>query len=241
MKEMLMFKRNSRLVLALLAASIAVAPAHAQLAVIDVPAIAQLIQEVQALSQQVQTAENQLAQAKQALTTMTGTRGMELLLSGMVRNYLPTDWQQLVSAMQGVPPDYPALSANVQSAVAANAVLNAQQLSALSAGDRQQILARRQTGALQQALAQVALSNASQRFAAIQTLINAISTATDQKGVLDLQARISAELGMLENEQTKLQVFGQAMQAQAAVETQQERELAVASQGNFATRFQPTP
>ena len=35
-------------------------------------------------------------------------------------------------------------------------------------------------------------------------LIAAISAPRDQKGILDLQARITAELGMLQNEQTKL-------------------------------------
>ena len=58
---------------------------------------------------------------------------------------------------------------------------------------------------------------------------------------LDLQARISAELGMLQNEQIKLQVLYQAMQAQESSLRQQASERAIAGQGNFATRFQPTP
>jgi len=45
------------------ALSIAAGPARAQLAVIDVPAVAQLIQEVQTMEQEVRTAEDQLAQA----------------------------------------------------------------------------------------------------------------------------------------------------------------------------------
>jgi type IV secretion system protein VirB5 len=90
-------------------------------------------------------------------------------------------------------------------------------------------------------LAQAALTNSSARFASIQSLISAISTASDQKGILDLQARISAELGMLQNEQTKLQVLHQTTDAQSAVLAQQERERIIAAQGNFDTRFQPTP
>jgi hypothetical protein len=90
-------------------------------------------------------------------------------------------------------------------------------------------------------LSQQALANASNRFASIQSLIAAIPTATDQKGILDLQARISAELGMLQNEQTKMQVLYQATQAQESANRQQGLERAIQDQGSFATRFQPVP
>jgi len=216
-------------------------PVRAQLAVIDAPAIVQLVQEVQTMEQQVKTAEGQLAQARQALSTMTGNRGMELLLAGVQRNYLPTSWSQLMTAGQGVGGGFPALSNNVQSAIAVNAILTAQQLSTLSAAGQQQIIAGRQATALQQALVQQALANVSARFASIQSLIAAIATATDQKGILDLQARINAELGMLQNEQTKLEVLQQAMRAEDAVNLQQQRERIVANHGAFSNRFQPSP
>ena len=98
-------------------ASFTAAPAAwAQWAVIDAPAIVQLIQEVQTTAQQLQTAKDQLLQAKQALQTMTGDRGMEQLLSGTVRNYLPSDWTQVTGALQGSG-GFSALSADVQSIV----------------------------------------------------------------------------------------------------------------------------
>ena len=116
-----------------------------------------------------------------------------------------------------------------------------QRLATLSPADQQQIQAARQWSAMQQALAHEALANSSSRFAAIQSLIAAISTAADQKAILDLQARISAELGMLQNEQTKIQVLYQATQAQESVMRQQARERVIDGQGSFATRFQPVP
>jgi type IV secretion system protein VirB5 len=209
--------------------------------VVDAPAIIQLIQEVKEMEQEVQTAESQLNQAKQALATMTGGRGMELLLSGITRNYLPSSWAQLSSAMTNSGPGATGLSASVRTAIGLNSVLTPQQLAILSPANQQQIAATRQANALQQSLAQTALTNSSARFASIQSLISAISTASDQKGILDLQARISAELGMLQNEQTKLQVLHQATEAQNAVLAQREREQIIASQGNFDSRFQPTP
>jgi type IV secretion system protein VirB5 len=228
---------------ACLAVSVAAAPtARAQWAVVDVGAIAQLIQQLQIMERQLTTSRGQLLSSQQVLQAMSGDRGMENLLSGTQRNYLPTNWAQLMVVLLGQPTGtYAGLSGSVQSNVAANAVLSPQQLAALSSSDQQQIQAARQWSAMQQAVSQAALANASGRFAALQTLISAISTAKDQKASLDLQARISAELGMLQNEQTKLQVLSQAMQAQESSLRQQQTERAIAGQGNFSTRFQPTP
>jgi len=233
---------NFRLLLACSAASLAAAPiARAQWAVVDVGAIAQLIQEVRILEQEVTTAQNQLQQAKQALQSMTGNRGMQNLLGGTNRNYLPSNWTQLSASAQSSSGGCAGLTADVQSALSANAVLSPQRLGMLSPAEQQQIQAARLWVAVQQATSQEALANSSGRFAAIQSLIAAIPTAVDQKGILDLQARISAELGMLQNEQTKLQVLDQAIQAQQSSTAQQSREQVIAGHGQFATRFQPTP
>jgi type IV secretion system protein VirB5 len=221
----------------LLASAIAVPTARAQWAVIDAPAIVQLIQEVQTMEEQLQTARNQLAQAQQALQTMTGNRGMQQLLSGTVRNYLPSDWAQLSAAAGGSG----GLAADIRGNIAANAVLSAQQLTLLAPGAQQLIQATRQWTALRQAISRQALANTSNRFASLQGLIAAIGSASDQKGILDLQARIGAELGMLQNEQTKLQILSQSADAQDSMLRQQAREQAIAGHGNFATRFQPVP
>jgi type IV secretion system protein VirB5 len=236
-----MFTRFSRCLWLCLIISLSATPAaRAQWAVIDVGAIAQLIQEVQTMSQQLITAEAQLQQTKNTLQSMSGGRGMQTLLSGTDRNYLPTSSAQLTSAMQGGGP-YPGLTSDVRNAANANAVLTPAQLAVLSPSDQQQITAARQAAALRQAIAQEALTNSSGRFAALQSLISAIGSASDQKAILDLQARIAAELGMLQNEQTKLQVLAQAGDALNAVNAQRNVELSIAGQGRFETRFQPAP
>ncbi len=230
-----------RVVIVCMLASFAAAPtAWAQWAVVDAPAIVQLIQEVQTAAQQLQTTKDQLLQAKQALQTMTGDRGMEQLLGGTLRNYLPSNWSQVTGVLQGSG-GFSTLSAEVQSIVAANAVLSPQRLATLSPEAQQLIQSSRQWNAMQQALSHQALSNASNRFAAIQTLIAAISSATDQKSILDLQARVSAELGMLQNEQTKVQILIQATRAQESSLRQLGREQVVDGHGSFAARFQPAP
>jgi type IV secretion system protein VirB5 len=237
------FLKHSRALALCLVVLLSAAPAaRAQWAVVDAPAIVQLIQEVQTMSQQLATARAQLQSAQQALQAMTGDRGMGRLLSGTQRNYLPSTWAQLTGALQGQGAGgYTTLSSDVQSSMAANAVLSPQRLATLSPADQQQILAARQWNAMQQALSHEALANASSRFAAIQSLIAAISTAADQKASLDLQTRISAELGMLQNEQTKLLVLSQATHAQESSLRQQALEQAIVEHGRFETRFQPTP
>lgn len=226
-----------------LAASIAIAPAaRAQWAVVDAPALVQLIQQVKSMQQQLEMAANQLLSTQQALQAITGSRGMAGLLGGSNRNYLPASWMQVVNASQGSGTGgYASLSTDVRSAIAANAVLSPQRLATLSPAGQQLIQASRQWTAVQQALAREALANSSSRFTAIQSLIAAISTAADQKAILDLQARIGAELGMLQNEQTKNQVLYQATQAQESAVRQQDLERVVEGQGSFETRFQPAP
>src|SRR6266404_6380688 len=191
--------------------------AQAQWAVIDVGAIAQLIQEVATLRQQLANAEQQLNQAQQQFQSTTGQRGMQSLLSGINRNYLPTHWSQLPSALAGP----------IQTTVNSNAVLTPQQVAALSPAEQQQLNTARGNAALLQVATQQAYATTSSRFASVQQLINAIPTATDQKGVLELQARIQAEQGMLQNDSTKLNVLYQSAQAQEWARRQRSEERRV--------------
>ncbi len=219
-----------------------VAPAaRAQFAVIDVSAIVQLMQQVQTLDQTLTTARNQLTQAQQEFQAITGTRGMQNLLSGTVRNYLPTNMSDLTAAVSQVNSSYSGLSTAIQSAVLVNAILTPQQLGSLPASQQARISAWRSTIALLQGITSTALSNSSARFDSLQQLISAIGGASDQKAALDLQARIGAEAGMLQNEQTKLQSLYQALQAQQWANEQQDRETVIAGHGQFASRFEPTP
>jgi type IV secretion system protein VirB5 len=211
----------------------AVRPAHAQFAVIDVASIVQLVQEVEQLQQQVATAKSQLAQAQSEYAAITGPRGMEQLLSGTVRNYLPTDWSQLFQVLSGSSGSFPGLAADLNSLVSSNAILTTSQVNGLSPTQQSQLLAARQSAALLQALARTALSNSSDRFASLQSLIGAIGTAADQKAALDLNARIASEEAMLQNEQSKLQSLYEVAQSQEWARAQRSREQAIADQGSL--------
>jgi type IV secretion system protein VirB5 len=150
-----------------------------------------------------------------------------------VRNYLPADWQTLQAAISQTSSAYPALAAAIQTSLDRNAVLTPQQLAALSATERDHIVAARQSVAMLQATTEQALGTISGRFGTIQQLITAIGGARDQKAILDLQARISAEQGMLANDQSKLQVLYQAAQAQQWAQQQRNREQAINDIGSL--------
>ena len=211
-----------------------VAPAaHAQFAVIDVASVTQLIQQAKTAVQDLQTAQSELAQARESYQSLTGTRGMQNLLSGTNRNYLPTDVTSLEATLSGSGGAYGTLAASVQAAMNANAVISPAALAALSASERNAVLAQRQAVALRQGISSQALANSSGRFAQVQQLLSTIGSAQDPKAILDLQARISAEQGELQAEQTKLEVLYQTLRAQQAAEEQTSREQAIADVGSL--------
>ena len=225
-----------------------VPPARAQFAVIDVAAIVQEVQQVQSLAQQVETArqqlttaQDQLTQARAELQAMTGGRGMDQLLSNIARNYLPRNWGDVSAVLAGAAGTYGALASAVETQVQANSVLPATAMNALSVLERNLLTDDRRRIALSQTLSREGLSAASDRFASLQQLIDAIPGANDEKGILDLQARIGAEQNMLQNEQAKVALLWQAAQAEAAADQLRAKERALAGLGDFSTRFQPVP
>ena len=212
----------------------AIRVANAQVVVIDPAALTQLLIQVQQAASELTLAEKALAQAQQAYNSTTGNRGMQNLLSGTNRNYLPANWTQLTGAMSGSGSGaYGALGSDVSATVSRNAVLTSTQTSQLSANELDSITQRRQSVALLEALSRAALSNSSGRFSSMQSLINAIPAATDQKGALDLHARIGAEQGMLQAEQTKLKNLYMAAQVSAETEHERSDEKAIADIGHL--------
>ena len=215
--------------------SLAFAPAaHAQWAVIDVASIQQLVREVATMRQELTTAQEELSQARSEYAAMTGNRGMDQLLSGQNRNYLPADWAELNAVLQGSGGAYASLASSVQSLIAANAVLTPQQVATLSATEQAQLQADRSSTALLQAMTQQALSATSARFTTLQQLIAEIPRASDEKASLDLEDRISAEQTMLENDQIKMGVLYQLARADEEANDERAREQAIADMGSLS-------
>lgn len=210
-----------------------VSPAHAAMAVIDVSAIRQLVQQVTTLREQLANAREQLRQAQQSYAATTGTRGMERLAAGVARNYLPPDWAALADVLSETSATYGALSRELVALERGNAVLGTSELAALTPDARARVEEGRRASAASQVLAREALATTSRRFTTVQSLLDAIGSAQDPKAVMDLSARIQAEQAMLANEQTKLEVLFRALEAERAVQSQQARERAVRDLGSL--------
>ena len=208
-------------------------PAAAQIPVTDIAALAQLVTQFQTIESQLLTAQQQLTETQSTLQSMTGTRGMQSLLSGTARNYLPSDWTELAATLNDTSSAYGALEREVQGLMRQNVVLTDAQLASLTPAQRALVESGRQDAAALEGVSRQALANTSQRFSSIQQLIETIGTASDQKAILDLQARIGAETGMLQNEASKLQSLYQVTDAQERARVQQVRESAVADVGSL--------
>lgn len=227
-----------------LAAAAFLAPLHAKagIPVIDITAIANLMQQVMYWQQQISAMQKQYDQLRQskdqlALTygAMTGTRGMEQLLptSNLERNYLPPSYGELMNTLNGSSASYAGLGSHVQSIMRANSVLSGAQMNAMSPEMRQIVEQGRQSAAMLNGMTQSAYQNTSQRFSALQQLINRIATAQDPKAIQDLQARIQAEQNMLTNEQSKLQSLYQVAQSEELMRRQRIREQSASDIGSM--------
>ena len=225
--------KSPGVIVLVLVCTLAATSASAQMAVIDIRAITQMAQQLRVLQDQLANARNQLTQAQAQFAALTGTRGMERLLAGAARNYLPPDWEVFERTLRRVESSYAALGAQIESVIEGNAVLTPAEMAHLVPDQREQLEAARQSAALLQVTSRQALQVSSERFATLQLLIDAIPGATDSKAALDLQARIAAEQAMLQNEHTKLVVLYQALEAEDRAREQRARELAVAHIGSL--------
>jgi type IV secretion system protein VirB5 len=211
------------------------APAHAQIPVTDVAAIAQLIMQLQRQDMQLDLSQDQLAQAEETHAVLTGSRGMQRLLSHLQRNYLPHNAHELALALQGISAAYPSLSAQVRSTLDANSILTPSEIEGLDPGDRAELQAARRAAALLKALSNEQLATTSNRFDALQALIDALGDADDPKASLDLTARIAAEQTMATNEANKLRILDQALAAEERLNEQRRRERVIQGIGSFRT------
>lgn len=203
--------------------------------VIDIASIQQLIMQISYWQQQISGMSNQLKQLKDTHSALTGSRGMQNLLgiTPQMRNYLPPDWQSLMSLVQSNGGSYSGLSAKAKQALNANAILSSTDLSRLSLAHRKIIEDGRNAAAVLQVMGQTAYGETSARFSALQQLISSIGSATDAKAIADLQGRIEAEQTMLQNEATKLETLRQSAEGAALAREQRVLEERVRGIGSI--------
>jgi len=188
-------------------------PAHAQgIPVIDAANLAQAVQQVTAWAQQLEHMQRQISNT-------SGVRNMGQLAQ-TARLYLPREYQSVLNEGIG------AWSAIYNAARVFDMTMSRLDGNSPSG---QAFAGIAKQAALNRAVAEEAYRTAGDRFAAIQTLMDRINAAPDDKDVQDLQARIAAEQVMMQNEMNRLQTLSMLAQAQRDLAMQQAAERRMAA------------
>lgn len=201
--------------------------AHAQIPVTDAAHIAknaaQHIETIARWKSQYDQMVGQLNQLKSTYQSMTGTRSLgQILNSPALREYLPSDWQKVYDSVKSG--GYNGLSGSAKALYDASKIFDSCQH--LSNGQQRTLCeARAVKGAQDKAFALDAYDKAKSRLNQIDQLMAKINQTSDPKAIAELQGRIAGEQAMIQNEQTKLQLYKMVAEAEDRMQQQQQREL----------------
>lgn len=216
--------KMKKVAIALLAALPAVA--SAQIPVTDVAMNTQTmsnqIQNIAKYIEMIQQYKTQIDQMKQQYDSLTGVRNLgQILDNPALKNYLPTEWQDVYTRVQNG--GYKGLTGSAQAIRDANKLFDA---CATKEGSDRQVCERAASKAAQdKAFASSAFDKAKNRLSQIEGLMRQINSTSDPKAIAELQGRIAAEQAAIQNEQTKLQMYQMIAQAEDRLIEQQQREL----------------
>jgi type IV secretion system protein VirB5 len=214
--------------------------AHAGIPVIDGAHIAEsIVEAVEVLAQwasqygqmaeQIMQLEQQYDQSVTTYNSISGVRGMGSLVNTPARrSYMPDDYQNMLNNGYGN-------SSGIRSAVrkfdVSSTSLDGNSDSAKA------FKASAQQSSLNRATSEESYKQASDRIGSIQTLLDKVNDVSDEKDVLDLQARIQAEQVMVQNENVKLTALSQLQQSQRDLAYQQAAEIRMKSTQGTVARF----
>lgn len=174
-------------------------------------------------AQQVQQMTSQIDQMKQQYGALTGSRGLGRVFDDpQLREYLPQDWQAVYDEVKHG--GYSGLNGRARSVYAHNKVFDACE-SLVQDQQRDACRAQAVKPSQDKAFALEAYDQAATRLRQIDQLMGQINQTQDPKGIAELQGRIAAEQAMIQNEQTKLQMFQMVAEAEGKIQEQRQREL----------------
>ena len=198
------------------------APAsHAQgIPVIDV---ANLVQTVQQVVNDLTKISNQIQQITQLQAQITSMNGMRMLgtvaNNPMLRNYVPANAYTVVNAITSS--GYGGLNATAKGLRDAGMVYNCLDLAGAARTACQAALAQPYQ---HKGLLQDAMTAASGRLAQISALMGQIDATTDQKAVQEIQARIGAENALLAHEASQVQMLQGMADSEERIARSRDRE-----------------
>ena len=214
--------------------------AHAGIPVIDgahiaesiveaVEVIAQWATQYGQMAEEIMQLEQQYDQAVTTYNSISGVRGMgSLVNTPALRSYMPDDYQNMLNNGYG---NSSAIRSAVQKFDVSRTSLDGDSDAAKAFN------ASAQQSSLNRATSEESYKQASNRIGSIQTLLDKVNDVSDEKDVLDLQARIQAEQVMVQNENVKLTALSQLQQSQRDLAYQQAAEIRMKSTQGTVARF----
>lgn len=196
--------------------------AHATgIPVFDGAAAASNIEQLAQWTQQITQMKNQLDQAKQTYSSMTGSRGLGNIMNNpALKNYIPADWQKVYDSVKTG--GYNGLTSTAKTIRDSNKIYD--NCANLTGASKDTCARSASKSAQDKDYIGNALDAAKGRITQIEGLMNQISSTPDAKAIGELQARIASEQAMMQNEATKLQLFKMMGDAEEKLILQQEKE-----------------
>ena len=194
---------------------------HAQgIPVIDVANLVQTVQQVVNDITKINNQIQQITQLQAQITSMNGTRMLGMVAnSPLLRNYVPANAYTYVNAISSG--GYGGLNGTAKALRDVGMVYNCMDLSGTDRTNCQATLAQPYQ---QKGLLQDAMTAASGRLGQINTLMGQIDATTDQKSVQEIQARIGAENALLAHEISQVQMLQGMADSEERIARARDRE-----------------
>jgi type IV secretion system protein VirB5 len=196
---------------------------HARAQGIPVIDVANLVQTIQQVINDITKINNQLQQITQLqdqLSSINGIRNLgNVFNSPLLKNYVPAEAYTVLNAVDTS--GYQGLTATAKALRDAGMVYNCTDMP----GDARTLCEAALAQPYQhKGLMQDAMKSAAGRLAQIQSLMDQINATTDQKAVQEIQARIGAENALLAHEVSQVQMLQGMADSEDRIARSRERE-----------------
>jgi type IV secretion system protein VirB5 len=188
--------------------------------VIDVANLVQTVQQVVNDITQINNQVQQITQLQNQLSSITGMRNLGKVFNDpTLRNYVPAEAYTLLNAVGTT--GYAGLNPTAKALRDSGMLYNCMELAGAARTDCQAALAQPYQ---HKGLLQDAMKTAAARPSQIHSLMDQINATTDQKSVLEIQARIGAENALLAHELTQLQMLQAMADSEERIARSRDRE-----------------
>jgi len=188
--------------------------------VIDVANLIQTIQQVTNDVTKIQNQVQQITQLQHQLASINGMRNLGNVFNNpLLQNYVPAQVFTLINSV--TTSGYTGLNSTAKALRDAGMLYNCLDLGGSARTQCQAGLAQPYQ---QKGLLQDAMTSASGRLSQIQSLMGQINATSDQKAIQELQARIGAENALLAHETTQIQMLVGMADSEERIARSRDRE-----------------